>query len=304
MKADTILEQLSKGDIKALSKCLSLVENKTTTGNQILRQLKINHQIPVIGITGPPGAGKSTLIAGLLKELLKEQSRIGIIVIDPTSPFSHGALLGDRVRLTDYFTDEHVFIRSVATRGQLGGLSARTIEMLDVMRMARFDYIIIETVGVGQSEVEIAALADTTVLVLVPEAGDEIQAMKSGIMEIADIFVVNKSDRPGAGHFAKSLRSIIKGDLDATWDPPVLQTTATKEKGISELKDSILVHNEHAKQESAEKYIRLLSEKVFRLLQDRRMADVSKEELFQSIKSKHEDGSDINIYQIADSLTS
>src|SRR5688572_12291594 len=198
---ETLIDNLQKGDVRSLARCISIVENEAEGYEELLRSLPVDHDIPVIGITGPPGAGKSTIVNALISELNKEGKKIGIVAIDPTSPFNYGSLLGDRIRMSEHFLNEHVFIRSLATRGSLGGLSAKTIEITDVMKAFPFDYIIVETVGVGQSEVEIVGLADTTIVVLVPEAGDEIQGIKSGIMEIADIFVVNKADRDGADQF-------------------------------------------------------------------------------------------------------
>jgi LAO/AO transport system kinase len=187
-KAKQLINQLQNGNVKALARLLTIVENNLAGADDILKALKIK-EVPVVGITGPPGAGKSTLVNSVLNELSKNH-KTAILAIDPTSPFNMGSLLGDRIRMTDQFNNKNVFIRSLATRGSLGGLSAKTIEMVDVLKSADFDYIFIETVGVGQSEIEIAGLADLTVVVLVPEAGDEIQSIKSGLMEIADIFVV------------------------------------------------------------------------------------------------------------------
>src|ERR1035441_9606896 len=169
-----ILKQLASGDKKALARCITIVENELAGYEDILSSLKFNKHVPVIGFTGPPGAGKSTLINALLAALSKKNKKVGVIAIDPTSPFNFGSLLGDRLRMSEHFSDENIFIRSLATRGSLGGLSAKTIEITDVMRASNFDYIFIETVGVGQSEVEVAGLADTTVLVLAPGFGDEV----------------------------------------------------------------------------------------------------------------------------------
>ncbi|MCH8903520.1 MAG: ATP/GTP-binding protein, partial [Bacteroidetes bacterium] len=181
-----LIKDLHKGDKKALSRAISMVENGTEDSLDLLDNLKPNNRIPVTGLTGPPGSGKSTLLNSLIARLVKKNKKVGVIAIDPTSPFNLGALLGDRIRMQDHFSESGVFIRSLATRGSLGGLSDKTIEILDVMRCSDFDHIFIETVGVGQSEVEIAGLADTTVLVMVPDSGDEVQILKSGIMEIAD----------------------------------------------------------------------------------------------------------------------
>jgi LAO/AO transport system kinase len=187
---------------------LTWVENDLPGSNNMLKEL-IPHNTPVIGITGPPGAGKSTLVNQLINKLSIDGKRIAILAIDPSSPFNMGSLLGDRIRMAEQFNKPNVYIRSLATRGSLGGLSAKTIEMTDVLKSGDFDYIIVETVGVGQSEVEIAGIADITIVVLVPEAGDEIQSIKSGLMEIADIFVVNKADREGADAFTNTIQKLV-----------------------------------------------------------------------------------------------
>jgi LAO/AO transport system kinase len=182
---------------RSLARAISLVENKAEGYIEILSELPAVADSIVIGLTGPPGAGKSTIADALIGEMVATKKKVGVVCVDPSSPFNFGALLGDRIRMNKWYNDPNVFIRSLANRGSLGGLHPSIIEITDVMNAFGFDYIIVETVGVGQSEVEIAGLADTTVIVLVPEAGDEVQTMKAGLMEIGDIFVVNKADRPG-----------------------------------------------------------------------------------------------------------
>ena len=193
-----LLQEIQQGNFQALARAITLVENNTADGNELLQQLLHQNSIPLIGITGPPGAGKSSLVNSLLDLLIAQNKTVGVIAVDPSSPFNLGALLGDRVRMSKHFNSGKVFIRSMASRGSLGGLCDKILEVTDVMRQAPFDFVLIETVGVGQSEVEIAGLADTTVVVLVPEAGDEVQTMKAGLMEIADVFVVNKADHADA----------------------------------------------------------------------------------------------------------
>ena len=269
----TLLKGLKDADKKALARCITIVENELEGYEELLTSLSVNSKIPVIGVTGPPGAGKSTLINAVIKELTANGKSVGIIAIDPTSPFNYGSLLGDRLRMAEHFTNEHVFIRSLATRGSLGGLSAKTIEIVDVMRAFVFDYIIVETVGVGQSEVEIVGLADTTVLVLVPESGDEVQTLKSGVMEIADVFVINKSDRPGAELFMKNILQLVHSKPGCDWSIPVIKAVATKQEGIEELIEAI---NKHQLIGVNIKRPFLLAEKAYRLIQNHRMKDVSK----------------------------
>jgi LAO/AO transport system kinase len=213
----------------------------------------------------------------MIGQLLKKDIKIAVLAVDPTSPFNFGSLLGDRIRMALHFNHPNVFIRSLATRGSLGGLSAKTIEMTDVLRAAGFDYIFIETVGVGQSEVEIAGLADITFLVLVPESGDEIQIIKSGLMEIADAFVINKADRAGADVFVNNLKKIIGQQNEKHIS--VFSTVATRAQGINEVVDYILssAHLNNNRKEL------LLTEKAYRLIRQKRMADVDKKRLGQTI---------------------
>jgi LAO/AO transport system kinase len=271
-------------DFKTLARTISLVENEADGFDQILQSLQ-PADIPVIGFTGPPGAGKSTLLNAVIGHLLDDGKKIGLILIDPSSPFNLGAILGDRLRMTSHFNNPNLFIRSLASRGSLGGLSDKIIEVVEVMRSFPFDYIFIETVGVGQSEVEIAGLADTTVLVLVPEGGDSIQAMKAGLMEIADIYVVNKSDRPDAEAMLNSLSTQLH--INGKENIPVMKTVATESKGVKELIEAftapkISSHNEERK-------IGLLADKAFKLIQKNKMKGFDQKALYNDLKKMYQD---------------
>lgn len=259
---------------KELAKLITSVENEEPGYLQKLAALHIK-PVPVIGITGPPGAGKSTLVSALINFLAKQNYRIAVIAVDPSSPFNHGALMGDRLRMSEHFLNHNVFIRSMASRGNLGGLAPKVFEVCDILRAADFDYIFIETVGVGQSEVEIAALADTTIVVFVPEAGDDIQTIKSGIMEIADIYAVNKSDREGADVFYKNLVTIAHVNATPNWETPVIKTIATKETGIAELVQAINKH--HNVPANHYKKIQLLAQKAIMLIKNLRTKDITED---------------------------
>jgi LAO/AO transport system kinase len=270
MTSSKSYEGSERKTFREVSRLLTIVENDLNNARLILQSLKVDPTTPLIGITGPPGAGKSTLVAGIVQELLKENHRVAVIAVDPTSPFSSGALLGDRVRMQSFSTNPNVYIRSLASRGSLGGLSAKTIEMVDVLRASGFDYILIETVGVGQSEVEIAAMADITLVVLVPESGDEVQSIKAGIMEVGDAFIVNKADREGADLFANTLMSLVRHPKIL----PVFKTVAITGEGITQ----IISFVKSFEAEPGKKEF-LLAQKAFQLIQERRMADVSKKML-------------------------
>lgn len=260
--------QLQAGDIKALARCISLVENEQEGYLDFLKELPV-HDAKIIGITGPPGAGKSTLVDSLIGLLAEKNKKVGVLCIDPSSPFNLGALLGDRIRMSQWYTHPNVFIRSLATHGSMGGLNPMIIEITALLKAAAFDHIIIETVGIGQSEVEIAGLADVTVVVLVPEAGDEIQTMKAGLMEIADIFVVNKSDRPDADHFVKNLRQLLAPAYSRqTHEITVIKTIASEKKGIPELANEIMKQSSN---QTTEKKTYLLARKAWHILQRMRM---------------------------------
>lgn len=240
-----LLENLLSGDRRSIARIISVVESDNHLTSEYLKKIydKVG-QAYRIGITGPPGAGKSTITNQLTKLYRKQNKKVGIIAVDPTSPFTGGALLGDRVRMSDVGMDAGVFIRSMATRGSLGGLSKKAIDAADILDAAGFDLIILETVGVGQSELDIAQAADTTIVVLVPESGDSVQAMKAGLMEIADLFVLNKCDRPGSQQAYTALQTIlmIKEHDENSWLPKITKAVASENKGIEDITSEIEKH--------------------------------------------------------------
>lgn len=286
-----LLKDIQQGNVKSLARTISLVENEMEGYRSLLESLP-SSSTKIIGITGPPGAGKSTLVDALIGEMVAQKKKVGVLCVDPSSPFNLGALLGDRIRMSEWYNHPDVFIRSLATRGSLGGLHPKIIEIADVMKAAGFDHILVETVGVGQSEIEIAGLADTTVVVVVPEAGDEVQTMKAGLMEIADIFVVNKADRPDADTFVKNLRLMLAPAFHKTTaEVAIVKTVAPQREGISELFEKIMHHQQYV-QRTDRKYW-LLAEKAYYLIQQHRMRDINKAVL----KADLEKSGDTNLYQ-------
>lgn len=292
---EELSSNLLKGDFKSLARCISLIENEVEGYDFFLKSLPIT-STTVVGITGPPGAGKSTLTDALIEAYVKENKKVAVLCVDPSSPFNLGALLGDRIRMSDWYNHPNVYIRSLASRGSMGGLHPSIIEVTDTVKAAGFDIIIVETVGVGQSEIEVVGLADITVVVLVPEAGDEVQTMKSGLMEIADIFVVNKADRPGAATFVKNLRQMLAPAFQLhAHEIAVIKTVASQKEGIEELKNQIQVLNGIT---GKERKAWLLAEKAYQLIKNKRMKNVNK----AALKTALENNTAINLYQFVESF--
>ena len=266
------LSQLRSGDVRTLARAISTVENRAPGWSELLKAVfPHSGKARVLGLTGPPGAGKSTLVDQLARFYRKENHTVGIIAVDPTSPYTGGAILGDRIRMQDHFSDPGIYIRSMATRGSLGGLARTTADVTTVLDASGRDIVMVETVGVGQDEVDIVRLADVTILILVPGMGDDVQTIKAGIMEIADIFVINKSDRDGAEHVEREIRTLQSlATRHDGWVPPIVKTVASKGTGVEELAAAISAYETYLQNENLalSKNVENWQERLVEMLRD------------------------------------
>jgi LAO/AO transport system kinase len=250
VSGNELAERLLEGDKRALARAITLIENGEPTGWELVREVfPRTGRARIVGVTGPPGVGKSTLIAALTAELRKGDRRVGVLSIDPSSPFTRGALLGDRIRLSDHFLDPGVFIRSMATRGSLGGLAEAALQAALLMDASGMDDVLLETVGVGQAEIDVVDHADTIVLTLMPGSGDSIQALKAGVMEIPDVIVVNKADHPLTDTMIREVQTVLSLGPQGSWRVPIVRTEASKAEGVAELAQRIDEHRRHIEAE-------------------------------------------------------
>jgi len=298
---DRLLQDLLKGDTRALSRIITRVENRSADSLDILRQLfRHTGKSQIIGVTGSPGSGKSTLVDRVAAEFRKKNNAVGIIAVDPSSPFTGGAILGDRIRMQTLGVDPGVYIRSMATRGHLGGLAAATADVAAVLEAAGKDPVLIETVGVGQDEIDIVRLAEISIVVLVPGMGDDIQALKAGIMEIGDIFVINKCDRPGVEKMERAILGLLSlGHRADGWQPPIVKTTATKGEGVAELLEAIdryyvffrnSISRSRKKQEAErQRLINLLEERLVNTAVEQIFPDGELNDLVSAIAERRQD---------------
>jgi GTPase len=277
--AETLAAGVRDGDRRALARAITLVENGDPLAYELVREVyPETGSAYVVGVTGPPGVGKSSLIATLVRQIREGGRTVGVISVDPSSPFTKGALLGDRIRLSEHFLDPGVFIRSMSTRGHLGGLAEATLQALLVVDAAGKDIVFVETVGTGQSEVEVIGIADTVLLVLMPGSGDSIQALKAGIMEIPDVIAINKKDHPAAKTMLNEVRSILTLDMERAWKPPIVLTEAINDEGVSDLWAKVEEHRAHLDEEGLldERRRRNLAGEVFAVASARAKAHLER----------------------------
>ncbi len=289
-RADWTLDELAAGvragDRRALARAITLVENGDPLSYELVRDLYADTGAAfVVGVTGPPGVGKSSLISSLVRHLRAEDTSVGVVSVDPSSPFTQGALLGDRIRLSDHFLDPGVFIRSMGTRGHLGGLSEATLQTALLLDAAGKDVVFLETVGAGQSEVEVIGIADTVLLVLMPGSGDSVQALKAGIMEIPDVIAINKMDHPAAKTMLNEIRSILSLDRERAWKPPIVLTEATRDENVADLWGRVAEHRAFLERDGGleERRRRNLAGEVFALASSR-----AKEHLQETVSGSPE----------------